>query len=126
MHTERIDIAERLWNPATTEEVHQSMDAFLIIDMIVPEHILIWDIGLWVAFVASVHAGELDRVADEEDWQIVEHKVLVALFRVHLHGEATDIAEGIAGTFLASDGRDTAENIGFLADLIEESSVRKV
>jgi hypothetical protein len=60
------------------------MYPFLVVDVEVPKHVRIRDVCLWMSFMAAIHTGELDRVANEEDWQIIEDKVLVAILRIEL------------------------------------------
>lgn len=54
------------------------MDSLLIVDVIVPEHVCVWNVCLRMSLVRAVDTGELDRIADKEDRQTVENKVLVA------------------------------------------------
>lgn len=89
------NVTQRSWDTPLTEELHQSMNAFRIVDVIVPEHGVVWDIRPWVLFMASVHAWKLDRVSQEENWQVIEDEIVVALFCVELDRPSSYIADGI-------------------------------
>lgn len=54
--------------------------------------------------------------------RVVEHPILVSLIRVKLHRPAMDITEGICRAALRPDGRNAQEDIGFLANRVEEAS----
>ena len=90
-----VDVADRLWNTSCTKELHQAVNAFLVVIVKVPEAVWVWNVGLRIALVGSVEGRKLDRIADEEDWQIVKHKVLVSLLCEQLQSPASDITDGI-------------------------------
>ena len=46
--------------------------------------------------MTSIHTWKLDRIADKEDWQIVEDKVLVTILGIEFHSPSTYITNGIA------------------------------
>lgn len=96
MNTESIDMTERGWYASLSKQMHQSMYPFLVIDMEIPKHTWVWNIRLRMAFMAPVHARELDRVSNEEDWQIIEDEVLVAIFCEEAHCPASYISHGVA------------------------------
>lgn len=60
--------------------MHQSVDALLVVDMVVPKHVHVGNIGLRVSLVGAIHAGKFDGISHKEDGQIVEDKVLVSFF----------------------------------------------
>ncbi len=64
--------------------------------------------------------GELDRVLDEEDRDVVADQVPVALLRVELDGEAAHVARQVEGALAAGDGREPHERRGALAGPLEE------
>ena len=75
---------------------------------------------LGVTFLGVDEVGELRGVSDEEDWGVVAGHVPVAFLGVELAGETSGISLGIGGTFLASDGGETQEHGGSLADGVKE------
>jgi hypothetical protein len=89
-------MSQRGRNAALSEKMHQRMYSLWIIDVEVPKHVRIWNIRTWMAFMAPIHAGKLYRVANEEDWQIVEDEVLITILGKELHGPSTYITDGIA------------------------------
>lgn len=60
------------------------MDSLWVIDMIIPKHGIIRNVGPRVSLVAAVHGGELNGVANEEDGEVIEDKVLDAILGVEL------------------------------------------
>lgn len=85
------------------------MNTLRIVQMKVPEHRVIRNICLGMSLVTAVHGRKLDRISDEEHGQIVEDKVLNTLLGVEFGRPAANITYGIAGAFLAADGRDSCE-----------------
>ena len=63
-----VEVADGGWEAAVAEEEHEGVDAFLVGGVEVPECVCAWNVGFGVFFVAAVHRGEFDGVADEEDW----------------------------------------------------------
>ena len=59
--------------------------------------------------------GELRRVLDEEDRDVVADEVPVALLGVHLHREPAHVAGEVGGSEVAGDGREPDERLGLLA-----------
>ena len=53
--------------------------------------------------------GELDRVLDEEDRDVVADEVPVALLGVELDREAADVAGQVGRALAAGDGREADE-----------------
>ncbi len=64
--------------------------------------------------------GELDRVADEEDGEVVADEVPVAVLGVELHREAARVAGGLGGVPPADDGGEADGEVGALAPLLEQ------
>jgi len=106
MHTKRIDMSQRSRNSPLPKKMHQGMHALRIINMKIPEHVVIGYIGARMSLVAAVHAGELDGVADEEDGEVVEYEILVAFGGEEACGPAVDVAHCVGGALLAGDGGD--------------------
>ena len=80
-------------------------------------------IGLHLHRVDQV--GKLDRVLDEEHWDVVADQIPIAFTRVELDGEAAHVARGIDRTRSARDGREADEHFGLLA-LGEHRGLRQV
>ena len=64
--------------------------------------------------------GELDRVLDEEDRDVVADEVPVALLGVELHGEAAHVAGQVGRALAAGDGREADERRRLLAGALEQ------
>ena len=65
--------------------------------------------------------GELHRVLDEEDRDVVADQVPVALVGVELHREAAHVARGVGRAALAEHGREAHEHRRLLAGLARRS-----
>ena len=63
---------------------------------------------------------ELDRVADEEDTEVVADEVPVAVLGVELDREAARVADRLGGVAAAGHGREAHGDIGPLAGLLEQ------
>ena len=53
------------------------------------------DLGIWLRLDCVDDVWEFDRVLDEEDRYIVANNIPITLISVELHGEATDISDGV-------------------------------
>ena len=63
---------------------------------------------------------KLHRILDEEHRDVVADEVPVAIVRVELDGEATNVAGGVGRAALAEDGREAHENRRLLAHFCEQ------
>jgi hypothetical protein len=68
--------------------------------------------------------GELDRVADEEDAQVVADQIPVAVLGVELHREPARIARHFRRVAAADDGREADRERRFLPGLLEQPGPR--
>jgi hypothetical protein len=80
VHAESIDMRQQRRDTTRTNQMHRSMNAFWVVYMVVPEHVVLWHVHPWVSFVTAVHTRKFDRVSNEEDRQVVEDKVVVTIF----------------------------------------------
>lgn len=76
--------------------------------------------GLRISLLGVDEVRELGWVAQEEDGRVVVHKVQVAFLGVQLDGETTGVSGSIGGARLTSDGRETSNQLGLLADGVQE------
>jgi hypothetical protein len=119
----RVDTTYRSRNTTKTKEMHQCMNTFLIVDMVIPEHIRIRNIRHRMSLVTAIDARELDRISDEKHRQTVKDKILVSFLGKELHGPATNITDGVGSTSFTSSSRDTTEKRGLLSLAAEELGV---
>lgn len=106
--------------------MHQRMNTFLVIDVVVPEHVRIRDIRHRMSLVTSVDTREFDGISDEKDRQTVEDKVLVSFLGEELHGPATNITHSVGSTSFTSSSRDATEERSLLSLSSEEFGVGDV
>jgi len=92
---------------------------------VVPEHVGVLEVRLWVTLLRVDEVGELGRVAQEEDGCVVENPVKVALLSAELDGEAAWIASRVGRSTLATDRRE-AHSDGRLLALAKELGAAKV
>ena len=84
-----------------------------------------WGIPWCGSGLSRVHqVGELHRVLDEEDRDVVADDVEVPLVGVELRGEPADVARRVDGAALARDGREAHEDRRALALLGQERGPR--
>lgn len=67
--------------------------------------------------------GELDAVADKEDWCGVHHHIKIAFLGIELDGKASWIPESVGRTFLTAYGAEPNGYGSSFADLREEVGV---
>ena len=97
--------------------------------------------GSRVPLMRAVHRRELDRVTHEESrlgdmtlsvtvralvlksttHRVVEHPVQVSFIRVQLHRPSVNIPRGIRRATLGPNGGNTKQDIGFLANGVQEA-----
>lgn len=114
-----VHMAIRVWCSAVGEEDHDLVDGLLVGGKVVPEHGGILQVGLWVALLGVDEEWKLGWVPQEEDRCVVVNPVPVTLLGIELDGEAAWVASSVCGAFLSSDGRETGDSLGLLADLVE-------
>lgn len=78
---------------------------------------------LGMALLGVDEVRELNRILDEEHRSVVANHVVVALLGVELNRESSGVTVAIVGTALASNGGESQEDWGLLADLIEEGGL---
>ena len=69
--------------------------------------------------------GELHRILDEEDRDVVADEIPVALVRIELHGETAHVARGIGRSSFTGNGREAHENRRALAGLRKDRGARE-
>lgn len=126
MDTKAIDVSQRCWNAPLADEMHQSMNTFWVIDVVVPKHVIIGDKSPRVPLVASVHAGKLDRISQKKDGEVVKDKVLVAIFCEELQRPTAHVSHSIARAFLPGDGGYASQYFCLRAYSRQELGVRQV
>lgn len=99
-----IDVSERRRDTTRSKQVHQRVNTLRVVLMEIPEHGIIWHIGLRMPLVAPVHGRKLDGVPNKEDWEIIEDKVLDTLLGIEFGCPASDITNCVAGSFFSADG----------------------
>jgi hypothetical protein len=90
------------------------MQTFRVVQVKVPEHGIVWNIGLGVSLVAPIHGGEFDRISDKENWQVIADEILDSFFRVKLGSPAPHVSDSIAGTFFTTHSGNPGSQLCFL------------
>ena len=90
-----VDVAERRGDATVGEEEHERVDAFWCADVEVPEHVCVGGVCDGMALVRAVQGWELDWIADEEDWLVVEDPVIVSFGGLELDGPAVEVSDGV-------------------------------
>jgi len=79
-----------------------------------------------VALLGVDEIGELNGVFNEENGCVVSDHIVVTFLGVMLDSETTGVTVTVVGTALTGDGRETEEDGGLLADLVEELGLAKM
>ncbi len=87
----------------------------------VEEAVHVLDVGHRVRLEGVDHVGELHRVADEEDLQVVAHQVPVAVVGVELDREAARVAQGLGAVAAMDHGGEAHEDRRLLAGGLEQT-----
>lgn len=86
------------------------MKAFGMVGEEIEDPPILLDVGLGVGFEGMNHVRKLEAIADEEDREVVSHKVEVTLSSVEFHSETSGIPEGFrAATFVDNSGETDDE-----------------
>lgn len=104
----------------------QDHDLVLSLRSITPEvkgRVRVLNARLGMALLGVDEVRELNRILDEEHRSVVANHVVVALLGVELNRESSGVTVAIVGTALASNGGESQEDWGLLADLIEEGGL---
>ena len=72
-------------------------------------------VALWVTLYGMVKVGELQRIAQEEDWGIVAYKIPITVVGIEFHCKTAYVTLGIGRTALAGNSGKAYKDICFLA-----------
>ena len=114
-----VHVSVRVWGTTVTEEGHNLVDRLLMSREVVPEHRSVLQVGLWVALLCVNEKRELRRVAEEEDGCVVVNPIPIALISIELDRETSRVTSSVWRTLLTTDGGETGDQGGLLADLAE-------
>lgn len=104
---------------------HQDSDLMESLRGVRPEiegHVGVLDALGRVSLLAMDEVRELDWVLDEEDRGVVSDHVIVAFFGIVLDGKTARVTIAIICSTFSSNGRETQEDGGALADGVHEGS----
>jgi len=121
MGTVAIHESVTIWGTSVGEEDSDLVHGLWSVLPEIEDHVWISQVGGWVSLLGVEEVWELDWVVDEEHWGVVSNHVVVTLFGVEFDGEASWVSDGISGTSLTSNGGESKEKWGLLADLVQES-----
>ena len=77
--------------------------------------------GNWIPLLGVDEAGEMDWIAEEEDWGVVADQIPVSFLSVKLDGISSGITSRIRRSRLATHGREANGNRGALTHLREHA-----
>lgn len=86
---------------------------------VVPEHGGILEICLGVPLLGVDEEREIGRITEEKDGGVVVDPIPVAFFCIEFDGEAAGIAGSVGRALLSTNGRETCNAVGFLANSIK-------
>jgi hypothetical protein len=68
-----------LWDTHIVEQEHESVQTFWMVGEEVKNPPILLDVGLGVGFESMDHVWKFHRITDEEDGEIVSHKIPITL-----------------------------------------------
>jgi len=98
------------------------MVTFSIMVEVVPKHIWIFQIRAGVALLRVDQGRELGWVSDEKDRDAEKHPVKIPLFSKEFKSESSRVSYTVCRSSFSGNSRKTSEELGFLANLVQESS----
>ena len=98
VHTEAVHLAVARWCPKIGIEVGKHVRRLRNVREEVEEPVGVLDVAHRRRLQRMDHVGEFDRVADEENREVVADEIPIALISVELCGEAAGIAQRLGGT----------------------------
>lgn len=114
-----VHVSVRVWGTTVTEEGHNLVDRLLMSREVVPEHRSVLQVGLWVALLRVNEDRKQGRIPDEEDGCVVVNPIPIALISIELDRETSRVTSSVWRTLLTTDGGETGDQGGLLADLAE-------
>lgn len=107
------------WGTTVGEQDDHLVDGLRVGGQVVPEHVGVLQVGLWVSLLGVDEVGELRGVSDEENRGVVVNPVQVTLLSVELGGETSWVSGSVRGTGLTTDSGESGEGLGLLANGVE-------
>lgn len=101
------------------EQDDNLVDRLWVVTQVVPEHVGVLQVGLWVSLLGVDKVREFGWVSDEENRGVVVHPVQVTFLGVELGGEASWVSGGVGRTRLTTDGGESSEGSGLLTNVLE-------
>jgi len=108
-----------------TSVAHQDSDLMESLRGVRPEiegHVGVLDALSRMSLLAMDKVGELDWVLDEEDRGVVTDHIVVAFFGIVLDCETTRVTIAVISSTLSSNGGETQEDGGALANSVHKGS----
>lgn len=123
MGTISIHESVTIWGSSVREQYCDLVKSLWGVLPEIKNHIWISQVSGWVSLLGVKEVWELNWVIDEEDWSIVSNHIIISLLGVKLDGKASWVSDGICSSSLTSDGGESEEEWGLLANLVEEGSL---
>lgn len=115
-----VHLSVRGWGTTVREQNDNLVDGLWVAGQVVPEHVGVLQVGLWVSLLGVDKVGELRWVSDEENWGVVVNPVQVTLLSVELGGETSWVSGSVRRTGLTTDGGESGEGSGLLTNSVKQ------
>jgi len=96
-----------LWDTTVSHENHDLMNGFWVLRQVIPEHVVVLQVGLRITLLSVNEVWELGWVTKEEDWSVVEDPVEVTFLSSHLDRESTRITSSVWRSRFPTNSRET-------------------
>ena len=125
MGTVSVHVSVSIRSSTIRHEDGNLMEGLWRIGPEIPGHLCGLNTGLWVSLLAVDEIWEFDWIFYEENWSVVSNDIVVSFLSVELDCKASWISLAVVSTTLSSNSRETEEERGFLADLVQEICLRE-
>lgn len=101
------------------EEGHNLVDGLVVRHKVIPKGSGILEVCLGVLLLCVDEQGEVCGIPKEEDGSVVVHPVPVTFLGIKLYRETSGVSGRVCGTLLTTDGRESGNTFGLLANTVE-------
>jgi len=106
MCSKTIHMSISIWYSSFTHCEHEILHWFGGSTNPVPRHVWISQVGLRVPFSTMDYVYEFHRVPEKEEWGIIHHPILNALFSVKFQGESSEVPIKVRYTYFKKGCRE--------------------
>mgnify|MGYP007046485915 FL=1 len=115
-----VHLSVRSGGTTVREQNHHLVHRFLVANQVVPEHVGVFQVRLWVSLLSVNEVGELSWVSEEKHRGVVVDKVQVTLLRVQFKRETSWVSGGIWRAGLTAHSGKSGHQLGLFANSVQK------